>query len=184
MKVNKYDSYKMVKYIDGVARYKIKCVGFCNNCIHRGFLTKELLKNHQCIQRKCTFFDGLDTDPYLLSEKKKMQIKEEKKKSINEMKKRNKINEKKIIDFVNEILPKKTKIVLCKHLYDSTFILITNSLNFNKNMDLSKKVYSELNLYVYIKNIPKRLINNIEYTYVSFLPENMKERLRRYKRER
>ena len=78
-----YERSVMIKYIDGVYRKYDKCIGFCNNECHRGFLTKELLKEHECIGKKCTFLDPIEDHQYWIhlmnTEAKKAKIKEEKK---------------------------------------------------------------------------------------------------------
>lgn len=41
-----------------------KCVGFCWNEIHRGYLTKKQMEQHQCLERNCYRFEKIETAPY------------------------------------------------------------------------------------------------------------------------
>lgn len=167
---------EMVKCIDDIRRTYKRCIGFCNNNIHKGFITKELIQKHKCLEKKCTFLDAIEDHPYILAYQKKEKAKNEKK--------QNKNNAKKIIEFANEVLPEDVNTIFCKHLYDSTFILILHSYAFHDNRGLSKEIYSKLNLQVYIKNISEKQIKTIEYMYMTLLPENMKQKVLNYEKRR
>jgi len=41
-----------------------KCVGFCWNEVHRGYLTKKQMDQHQCLEKNCHRFDKIETAPY------------------------------------------------------------------------------------------------------------------------
>ncbi len=168
--------HQRVMCIDGSMRHFEDCVGFCNNCIHKGFVTIKLLQEHKCFEKECIFLDIKSDHPYVIQ----IQRKKKRKQIINETKKKNKNMEKRIVQFANELLPEPAEIIMCKHLYDSTFILVTHSLRSHGDNSLSQKIYSELKCQVYIKNISERQIQNIECTYLSLLPENMKEKVRKY----
>lgn len=180
MKLDERLPNETVKCVDGIMRHYKNCIGFCNNYIHKGFLTTRLLREHKCLEKNCTFLDAKTNHPYFLEKKKKKQRKQH----INEIKKKNKDSEKEIIQFAKSLFNKNGDVVMCKHLYDSTFILVTHSLIFNDNENLSRKIYSKLKLHVYIKNISERQVQNISYTYLSLLPENMREKVRKYRKRR
>ena len=42
--------------IDGTRSETTKRVGFCNNDLHKGYLTKKLMDEHQCIEKGCHYF--------------------------------------------------------------------------------------------------------------------------------
>ncbi|MCC8080160.1 MAG: hypothetical protein LIO57_08955 [Oscillospiraceae bacterium] len=71
-----HDKYKDLKR-DGVEAKEVRLingtlacipvkrlVGFCRNGIHRGFLNKNLLVEHQCIEKACPFFEKFEDYPY------------------------------------------------------------------------------------------------------------------------
>lgn len=41
-----------------------KCVGFCWNELHRGYLTKKQMDTHQCLEKNCHRFEKIETAPY------------------------------------------------------------------------------------------------------------------------
>lgn len=172
MKCNNRVDCEMVKCIDGIRRSYKRCIGFCNNNIHRGFITKELIPKHKCLERKCIFFDAIEDHPYILKHQKQEQLKN--------IKKQNKKNAKKIVEFAEKMLPEGVEVIFCKHLYASTFILILHSSAFYNSCELFKGIHSELNFQVYIKNISEKQIKAIEYTYMSLLPENMRQMAMKY----
>ena len=42
--------------IDGTITGSNKCVGFCDYYGHRGFLTKETRKKHDCLKKECAYY--------------------------------------------------------------------------------------------------------------------------------
>ena len=50
-------SNKRTRYnIDGTKSDETKRVGFCTNTIHKGYLTKRLMDEHQCLEKNCKCF--------------------------------------------------------------------------------------------------------------------------------
>ena len=176
MKSDQKCDYDRVRCIDGVSRYYKKCIGFCNNRIHKGFLTVKLYKEHECFKRKCTFFDAKENHPYILEQAQKQKAKKEKRE--------NRSKERSIIKIANDLFPSNIKPVYCKHLYDSTFFLAIYSTAYCDFYEILNilRLNSEFNIY--IKFISKRQVANIEYTYMSLLPENIREKAEKYKRKR
>lgn len=41
-----------------------KCIGFCWNEVHRGYLTKKQMEQHQCLEKNCHRFEKIETAPY------------------------------------------------------------------------------------------------------------------------
>lgn len=86
VKLNKYIS---VKLINGVTRYmqRKEIVGFCHCSLHIGSVSKSLLKEHDCVGKKCVYFERTNEKywkafDFQNSEKKKAKekIKEERRK--------------------------------------------------------------------------------------------------------
>lgn len=50
--------------IDGTKSDVNKRVGFCNNNLHKGYLTKKLMEEHQCIERGCHYFIKYEKNAY------------------------------------------------------------------------------------------------------------------------
>jgi len=69
--------------IDGTKSETTKRVGFCNNNLHRGYLTKKLMDEHQCIEKGCHYFIKYEKNAYWqqknASKEKRQKAKEEKK---------------------------------------------------------------------------------------------------------
>ena len=69
--------------IDGTRSETTKRVGFCNNDLHKGYLTKKLMDEHQCIEKGCHYFIKYEKNAYWqqknISKEKRQKAKEEKK---------------------------------------------------------------------------------------------------------
>ena len=65
---------------------------------------------------------------------------------------------------------------MCKYLYGSMYMLIAIKSNFT--IILPKEFLEDLGARVYIKTISKYQEKNIMYTYKSFLPDNMREKIK------
>ena len=50
--------------ISGDQSLNTKCVGFCWSKLHRGFLTKKQMIQHQCLEKNCKSFYKLQDAPY------------------------------------------------------------------------------------------------------------------------
>jgi len=61
------------KAIDG-KRLKSEPVGFCNNKVHRGWLSTALLKGHKCLEKQCSFLDRNNEHPFWV-QRKRLKIK-------------------------------------------------------------------------------------------------------------
>ena len=65
-----------------------KCVGFCWNEVHRGYLTKKQMDQHQCLAKGCHRFEKIETAPYWAQQAAKRQTRKEgkhiKKQAISE----------------------------------------------------------------------------------------------------
>jgi len=79
-----YESEK--RLIDGNYVASSKIIGHCHSLIHRGYLTKNLIKSHDCIGKKCSSFEKIKPDYWQslitaenASKEKRAKIKVEKK---------------------------------------------------------------------------------------------------------
>ena len=77
-------SNKRTKYnVDGTKSDETKRVGFCTNTIHKGYLTKRLMDEHQCLEKNCKCFIKYEKNTYWqqkqAQKEKRQQHKEEKK---------------------------------------------------------------------------------------------------------
>lgn len=52
-------------YFDGVNRSEKPC-GFCHYSQHKGFVSSDLLKKHNCIGRECHYFCKYEDSPYFI----------------------------------------------------------------------------------------------------------------------
>lgn len=173
MKENNQQFMGRVKFVDNKYRDAKKAIGYCRYAYHPGFVSTKILNKREKKCLKCIHFEKIATHPYM------QQI--EKKNAEKELRKTRKANEKEIMQFAQSVLPSYINVILCKHLYDTTFILIIQSSKIISNNELSKEIYEKFNLHVYVRVINEKYLNNIEYTYLTFLPDEMKYRLRKYK---
>lgn len=56
-------TYTAYRFIDGVWR-EVDPVGFCICNTHKGFLSTDLLKKHQCLRKQCCFLKRYESHPY------------------------------------------------------------------------------------------------------------------------
>ena len=79
---------KTVKLINGFHAFEENVIGYCYLDKHRGYLTKNLLKSHQCLEKKCTFLKKLRPEYWESREAseraKKDKSKEKKRKAEND----------------------------------------------------------------------------------------------------
>ena len=74
----KKDEQKRCMY--GVWRKGLKSyVGFCWCDTHKGYITKEQMKHHDCLNKKCSFFQKLPDSPYWKKKEEKKNAKRDKK---------------------------------------------------------------------------------------------------------
>ena len=52
-------------YLDGVNRNDKPC-GFCHCHLHRGYVSSDLLKKHNCTGRECKYFTRYNDSPYFI----------------------------------------------------------------------------------------------------------------------
>ncbi len=178
-----YDTDYTVISIDGSrCRYK-KCIGFCNNKCHKGFVTVNLLKQHECIQKKCTFLDPMEDHPFWIAraQKKKRKAESRKQKKIEnaiiEEERKEKRIESSIIEEAKKYLYTPAKPILCKHLYGSTYFLVL--IKCTNVYELNQRLNSDLNFNVIVKAVSAKNEPDIKYTYLSLLDEKTKEKMKK-----
>ncbi|MCL1912243.1 MAG: hypothetical protein FWG13_08560, partial [Leptospirales bacterium] len=66
-------SEKLVKTIHGHRCKQSKAVGFCYNINHKGYVTKRLLKEHECLEKQCFLLEKLGHDYWRQMEADKKQ---------------------------------------------------------------------------------------------------------------
>lgn len=69
--------------LDGSFCCDTKCVGFCWSKLHKGYITKNLMKQHRCIEKNCKSFQKIPDAPYWAVKETKTQ----KRKNRKELKK-------------------------------------------------------------------------------------------------
>lgn len=52
-------------YFDGVNRTE-KPIGFCHCSLHKGYVSPDLLKKHNCLGRECRYFCRYNDSPYFI----------------------------------------------------------------------------------------------------------------------
>lgn len=93
--------FRNVPLMDGIYR-KINTkalVGKCHNKLHKGYLTVELLRKHQCIEKNCVFIEKFEDYPfwkkYRNQQQQKLALKTAKKtKKQNEVRQQEQLREK------------------------------------------------------------------------------------------
>ena len=88
----KYDDIILVKLISK----KMECikrdnyVGYCHYTPHRGVLTKTLLKNHECLEKGCFYFEKNKDNPYVDNVKQSEKAQKQEKKTAKKLNKQKK----------------------------------------------------------------------------------------------
>lgn len=59
--------------LDGSPCASTKCVGYCWSKIHKGYITKNLMAQHQCIEKNCKSFQKIPEASYWVSKEAKAQ---------------------------------------------------------------------------------------------------------------
>ncbi len=163
---------EFVKTIDGGKTKYRTCIGYCYSFAHKGFLTENIAKQHQCLERNCNSFCKIENSEYW----KKKARKDEKRKEVKDKNKLIKEKEREISDAVSKYVD----VIICKHLYDSTYMIIINE---NAGVPISE-ISKSFKVKIYLKKISEKDKNNIECLYLSHLPENMKRKAIEYKNDR
>ena len=57
--ITRYFKHRQQKYIDGT-RWKTKPRYYCNNPIHRGYLSSKLMKKKKCKDKGCSYLQDLE----------------------------------------------------------------------------------------------------------------------------
>lgn len=87
---------------------KGKIVGYCHNIIHKGALTSQLLKEHKCIEKECTYFKKCTKAGFWEAQERTRKMKEKSK----ERKKQTKLKKQENDEIINEIKSCAEKIVI------------------------------------------------------------------------
>lgn len=134
-------------------------VGYCWNEIHRGYLTKNLMKEHQCIERKCRHFQKYENSPYW----KEKEAKKEKKKIKKENLKKIENDKKKIFNKIREITAE-----------DEIFHAI--GIEKNKNIYIIRYIkFDYINIASYIKKFKDATGHNFYLQEIKTNYEKKKE---------
>ena len=140
-----------------------RCVGFCRNKGHVGYITVPILCRRQCIEKKCHYFTPIKNHPFWGRREQMLQKEYEKKEVIRTL--RN--NEKLIPGFLDS--PPES-FLMCKHLYDNVYIMVCKQ---GSNL---KSCYKCNGNVVYVYEVEKQKEQNISVTYISLLPVEIREK--------
>ena len=151
-----------------IIQYKY-CLGYCNSRLHRGYLTARNTRLHRCIEKQCSLFTPIETSLFWIRKKK-----QDDEKARNKMiQKEHKETEKEIL----EAVPKELEAVFCKYLYSNIYIVIVNK-EFNAG---PYEYFEDRRESIYFKYVPKDLCNNLDVTFHTFLPPEMRKKYMDYK---
>ena len=93
------EKWRVYTTIDGQYCKPEQRVGYCWSEIHRGYLTPSMLKEHECIQKQCKYFQKYEDSPYW---KRKAEIKE-KKRERKDMKKQQEAKQQGILSTIRAL---------------------------------------------------------------------------------
>lgn len=77
-------------------------VGYCHSSVHSGYVTKNVVKRHDCIKKECALFEGFYDYPFWESFQKTQEIKVQKKLENQEQKRARKERELYLEEIKNE----------------------------------------------------------------------------------
>jgi predicted GIY-YIG superfamily endonuclease len=106
----------------------------CHLLTHRGYLTKNLIKSHECIEKKCSFFEKLKPEYWEALEKK------EQMKKNNRLKKRQAIEETNERDkLIKETLERSGNVYVTQIKAENPRLLVISYI-YDKRIDLSEEI--------------------------------------------
>ncbi|MCL2088712.1 MAG: helix-hairpin-helix domain-containing protein [Oscillospiraceae bacterium] len=161
------DKYWGVRFINGSRANLSNAIAYCHILTHRGYLSKTLVKSHDCIAKKCPFFEKLKPDYWRSIEA------EERKRKANRLKYRQKSEEKKDRDiFIREVLE------------DSGHIYITNIKDESPNLLVISYIYDRyVDLVSEIQFLRKKLGKYIKLQARTGTEEAIEQLIRKRRRE-
>lgn len=156
-----YDTIR--RCITGAPTTVDRCVGFCKNKNHVGYITVPILCKKQCIKKGCFYFVPLKEHPYW--EKRDKLLKEQFKKKEELKIKR---NFEKLIPIFLKIPPE--NFLICKHLYENVYIIVCKQgLNLNHCYEYEGNI-------IFAFEVDANKARNIELTYDFLLPQEIREK--------
>lgn len=79
-------------------------VGFCHSELHKGYITVRLMKNHQCLQKKCSRFEKIESSPYWINSKHAAERKEKAKESKFKKNEKEKILKLRLVQMLDDAI--------------------------------------------------------------------------------
>lgn len=158
---------KEKRLIDGNYAVSSKIIARCHSLLHRGYLTKSLVKSHNCIGKKCSGFEKLKPNYWRALEsaeeakkKRRLQLKDEKK------------------------LANDRNIMICATLEDSGSIYVTSIREEPRNFLVISYIYDRhVNLSDEVQFLRKELGKNIRLKAVMGTDEAIENLIRKPRRE-
>ena len=159
--MDNYDTQR--RCITGAPTTEDRCIGFCKNIKHMGYITVPILTRRQCLEKECSCFVPLKEHPFWGKQERKQEKENKRKEEIRTI--RN--NEKTIPDMLNIPLD---YFLLCKHIYGNSYIVVCK-----QGLKLDS-CYKHENLTIYAFEVDKKKEQNIGITYDLLLPPEIREK--------
>ena len=161
MNAKKLDTLR--RCITGEKTTSERCVGYCNNKNHIGYVTVPILKRRQCIEKNCSCFYPIKEHPYWNQLENSMDKKTKRKGEIKFFRD----NEKNIPNILN--IPE-DEFLFCKHLYENIYIIVCKE---GFSID---PIYCCDDMIIYGFTVSERKEKNIDVTYTSLLTPEILEK--------
>lgn len=104
-------------------------VGYCHNNDHKGFLTISIMNEHECIQKKCHYFEKFLDYPFWQKRQRKEQLRQLEKEKANRRKENQKLAQKNL-ERKNSTLLSQANELISKFGYENIKII---SIHTDKN---------------------------------------------------
>lgn len=143
-------NYKVYTTINGGKCSVGQRIGYCWLDKHSGYITKQILDEHKCIEKECSFFQKYEDAPYWIEKEKRKKLRKERKQKEKEKQK----SEEKILQLFRE----KTKtidgfaitsVVKNGNIFKVSYVSL-HSVNLQHELDAVKK---EMNCRIYLNEI-------------------------------
>ena len=155
------------RLIDGNYTVSSNIIARCHSLIHRGYLTKSLVKSHDCIGKKCSGFEKLKPDYWKALE-------------LNEAAKRERRSQ---LKDEKKLLADRD-IVICTTLEDSGSIYVTSIREEPRNYLLISYIYDRyIDLSQEVQFLKKELGRNIRLKAVKGSDEAIERLIRKPRRD-
>lgn len=152
------ESKDYIKTFNGKICKAQNIIGYCHNFNHRGYISKGLVEKHDCIKRKCVYFEKKNL--YYWDKQEQIKLNKQKTKKDN---KTAQIKQKKTEEYIHNIFKQYNNIYITTIHIERRKIILTYI--YEGTSDLTEAIEhlkKEFNRSVYLKRVKSSIENRKE----------------------